>query len=160
MSAYMTSVLACAAVTALCAIMSPEDGTTGKYIKYISGIVSLSVIVSPLLSALRSPPALPDIPDAETYAGYETYDIFAELLKKAEGDVAETIKHDAARTFGLKEDDISVTVSLSGEDMSDVRISYIAVSLTGDAVWTDAAELERYIKENYDKEAEVGVFYE
>ncbi len=48
MSTYMAAVLVCAAVTALTELLSPDNESIRKYIKYISGLTALSVIVAPI----------------------------------------------------------------------------------------------------------------
>ncbi len=156
----MKAVIVCAAVTALCAIMMPEDKTTGKYIKYISGLVSLSIIVSPLMSALRSPSIDLELPEAGSFDTGGSYDMNAAVLKKAERTLSETVREDVSSRFGIEKGDISVAVTLTSEDMSDVRIKAVTVTLSHYGAWADAQKIERYIKESYDKEAEVRIIYE
>lgn len=161
MSAYMSAVLACAAVTALANILVPDDGATSKYIKYISGLVTLSVIVMPILSALRYPVSFPELPGgaidgAETH-GYDYREI---VIAETERTLSETVKNDLMRHLSIAEKDIAVNVTLDRENYGDIRIKFVTVTLTGYGAWTDTEEITLYIKENYDKKAEVEIRYE
>lgn len=161
MSAYMTGVLVCAAVTALAGIMIPNDGETGKYIKYISGLVSLSVIATPVLSVLRSPVSFHDFPDAATgEADGFLYDMDDAIISETERTLAKTIRNGLVTSFGVDGDEVTVTVELSRDDKMDIRILSVTVILTGYSAWTDTRAIERYITEYYDKDAEVEIRYE
>ena len=160
MSGYMTAVLTCAAVTALARILAPTDETTAKYIKYISGLVSLSVIAMPVLSALRSPVTFPEIAGEITAADGYDYDINEAIITEAERSVAVTIKAELRERFRIMKDDIAVSVKLDREDPENLRLCSVTVTLTGYGAWTDTEEIEKYIKENYDKNAEVEIRYE
>lgn len=161
MSAYMSAVLACAAVTALANILTPTDGATSKYIKYISGLVSLSVIITPLLSALRSPVPFPEISGdvSGDLSSYE-YDIDSVIIADAEHTLSETIKDDLSGAFRIRDEDISVTVELDREDQGDIRIKSVTVTLTGYGSWADTESITEYIKDNFEKEAKVEIRYE
>ena len=161
MSAYMSAVLACAAVTALANILTPADGATSKYIKYISGLVSLSVIMTPLLTALRSPVPFPEISGdvSGDMSSYE-YDIDAVIIAEAERTLSETIKNDLSKTFRIRSEDIAVTVGLDRADHGDIRIESVTITLTGYGSWADTASIAEHIKDNFEKDAKVEIRYE
>lgn len=161
MSAYMISVLTCAAVTALVRIMLPNDESTGKYVKYISGLVSLSVIAAPVFDFFRTPTEFPDITfgvdSAETAYGFD----FSEKVKsEAERTVAEEIKAGIRCKFGVGADEIDVSVKIDAEIIADMKIEKITVTLTGYGAWSDPDAIRGFISETYDKNAEVEIRYE
>lgn len=160
MSAYMAAVLVCAAVTALTELLSPDNESIRKYIKYISGLTALSVIVAPLFSAIQSPTVLPDfIPDTYAATDYE-YSMDEAIISEAERSLAVSVKTSLIGEFGMNGEDIDVLVSLSREDSADVRLISVAVTLRHSAAWTDTAAAERFIKQNYGKDTEVKIIYE
>lgn len=160
MSAYLSAVLACAAVTALTRILAPTDEKTAKYIKYISGLVSLSIIVAPVISALRSPVSFPEISGQITISDEYEYDMNEAIITEAERSVSATIAAGVKERFRIAEDDISVSATLDRDDPENLQITLVTVTLTGYGAWTDTEEIAKYIKENYDKNTEVEIRYE
>ena len=157
MSAYMTAVIVCASVTALVGIIMPGDGATARYIKYISGLVMLCVIASPLFELLgEGTLRLPDIDAFETYT-YE-FDIRESIIERTESSLSVTLADDIADAFMIDRGDIDASVMLDAGSYDDVKIASVTVTLRGRAVWTDAFALTEYIKNTYNCEA--GIRYE
>ena len=154
MSAYMSAVIAVAAVTALVGMISPGDGAVKRYIKYISGLVMLSVIATPLIDALTSPIELPEFSQSGGIETYE-YNIREEIIKRAEQSLSDTVKDDLIRVFRINNDDIAVIVSLDSTDFDNIKIDSVTVTLRSYGAWTDTESIENYISENYDCEAQI-----
>ncbi len=163
MSAYLTAVLACAAVTALANLLAPESDKLGKYIKYISGLTALCVIASPLLSLKDQSFSLPEPNTAETGAtetGGYGYDMEEAVLKEAERMLGEEIKSCFLTELGIKAEDADVKVELDGGDPANVKVRSVTVTLRRSAVWQDGNEIERIVKRTLGKETEVKTVYE
>ena len=160
MSAYMSAVLVCAAVTALCAIMAPDNDSISRYIKYISGLVSLAVLLTPLVGVIQSPVPLPQFNfGTETVGEYDT-SIDEAIISEAERSVSKSMRSTLSDYFNINEDDITVDAVLSRDDPADVRLLTATVTLRHRASWTDAGAVESYIKQNYGKDTEVKFIYE
>ncbi len=160
MSAYMRAVLVCAAVTSIASILTPEDRPTSKYIKYISGLISLSVIISPLTSFLKSPITMPEHDMGEISGGEYEYDFNGTVLSNAEKIVAETIKRDMSADFRFTEENTDVKVELTKIASGDIRIKRVIIILTGYGSWYSKDQIREYINEKYDVDAEVEIRYE
>lgn len=156
MSAYMTAVIVCASVTALAGIIMPGDGASSKYIKYISGLVTLCVMATPLFELFdRGKIEFPELSvEAEQYE----FDIRESIIKRAEASLSTTVSDDIAAAFNIARGSVDACVTLDSSDFDDVKIASVTVTLRGGAVWTDAESLTEYIRSSYD--CEVNISYE
>ncbi len=156
MSAYMTAVIVCASVTALAGIVMPSDGASSKYIKYISGLVTLCVMATPLFELFdRGKIELPEL-SVETEQ-YE-FDIRENIIKRVEASISASVADDISAVFNLERSSVDASATLDSSDFDDVKIASVTVTLRGGAVWTDAESLTEYIIGTYD--CEVNISYE
>ena len=156
MSAYMTAVIVCASVTAIAGIVMPSDGASSKYIKYISGLVTLCVMAAPLFELFDGDKIELPVFSIETEQ-YE-FDIRESIIERAEASLSVTVADDIAAVFNLEGSSVDAFVTLDSSDFDDVKIASVTVTLRGGAVWTDAESLTEYISSYYD--CEVNISYE
>ena len=156
MSGYMTAVIVCASVTALAGIVMPSDGASSKYIKYISGLVTLCVMATPLFELFdRGKIELPEL-SVETEQ-YE-FDIRENIIKRVEASISASVADDISAVFNLERSSVDASATLDSSDFDDVKIASVTVTLRGGAVWIDAESLAEYISSSYD--CEVNISYE
>ena len=156
MSAYMTAVIVCASVTALAGIIMPSDSTSSKYIKYISGLVTLCVMATPLFELFDGGKI--ELPDFSIETNQYEFDIRESIIERAESSLSASVVDDIAAAFNIARGSIDASVALDSSDFDDVKIASVTVTLRGGAVWTDAESLTEYIVESYD--CEVNISYE
>lgn len=162
MNAYMAAVLACAAATALTSLLAPDNERLRGYIKYISGLVSLSVAAAPLLSLLGSSPTLPEFEFSETGTAdteFE-YKMNEAIIAETERILSEELKDAVIAEYDIADGEIAVDVALSREDIGSIDILSVTVELSHTAVWKDAAGIERLIKQRCGENTEVNIVYE
>lgn len=152
MSAYMGGVLACAAAAAIIGMICPSGADTGKYIKYIMGLVTLCVIASPLVDLIASVRDLPDIEIAVSEPASE-YDAFGAVLDEAARTLSDAAASAISERFGIDSADISVSAHFTGGDIYSARLEAVTVTLRADGVWANVDAIADYIRENYDCEA-------
>lgn len=157
----MRAVLICAAVTAIIRMISPDDAGTGKYIKYISGLVMLSIIIMPIFTSLGNAGGIPELPEITSPAPDVTDLGYGDALtSELERSVASEIKSGLRRRFGFESGEVDVAVKLNGEDRLDIKLEKITVTLKGYAAFFSTDEITRFIQSEYDKKAEVEIRYE
>lgn len=156
MSAYMTAVIVCASVTAIAGIVMPSDGASSKYIKYISGLVTLCVMAAPLFEIFDGGKI--ELPDFSIETEQYEFDIRESIIERAETSLSASVADDIAAAFNIERENIDASVTLDSSDFDDVKIASVTVTLRGGAVWTDAESLTEYISDTYD--CEVNISYE
>ena len=144
MKSYLLSILAVSLSESLILHLLPEKTSLKKGVKFLSVLLLLSLLLSPLFS-LKSGLAeffsfdwLPDETALEN--GYEeTRD---DSLASYSKDYLETlVKERLVSAFGLRESDLRVYVTMENEEPKKVLLL-----LSGKAIWQDSAKLETFVE--------------
>ena len=131
--------------------IAPEKGEIKKYIKFTISLLCIICIVSPLASLLNN------LSSAKTNLKNYINDLFIrekielsnELIINAGVDKIEKgIKETIIQEYGFKENEILVELVVNQKDINAIKIEKINVFLTGEASWSDANKLEKYLSEH------------
>ena len=158
MREYIISVITVSLTAAVITSLSPDEKRSGKYIKYLSGLVVLAVTIMPLLSASFDF-KLPELPEEYTYNEDEAAKNYRDkIINQTIEIVKNDIKTVLYTDFHVHGDYVSVEITADRENYSDLRFNKIIITLYSYGSWADAASIEEYFKEKY--LCEVNVVYE
>ncbi|MCD7775977.1 MAG: stage III sporulation protein AF [Firmicutes bacterium] len=151
MSAYIITVIAAAVIISVTEIVFP-DGKTSKYIKYVSGLIVLTVISSPLISHIGGEGDRSITISLPEYETFEDIDAYEALAKATESEIRETIESEL--------EDVSANVTAGAfYDGEDYIISVEKIIITAKSgSLLDAQNVIQEYSEKYS--CEVTVTYE
>lgn len=146
---YFGEIITAAVLCGVISALSPEDrGGVGRFLKYLTSLVLLLALLSPL-AGLRT--AAGEVTDAvRSFFGLSGYRVDdtggADAALKIKADaLTEYIRDSVCERFGLKPEEVSVSVTLDAQELSAVSVEYVEVQLfSGKA---EAGEVEAYLKE-------------
>lgn len=146
MKTYLLSLIATAAVAALVGFLAPE-GNLGKYVKLVSSLLLLTVILSPLPSALES---LRDLPSlfrrSDTQAQSEEESLQEVLDTTSKTYFAAELTERLEERFAITPGEISVVIRWEDRDGESIPAE-VTLLLSGRAKWKDPKEVESYVSD-------------
>ncbi|MBE6660959.1 MAG: hypothetical protein E7605_06105 [Ruminococcaceae bacterium] len=157
MKEYIIGLFALALCCAVVELLSPEGegGGIARHIKLMTGLCLLCVLVTPVVSLLRSGIDLPGRLEAalsdwlaiRDQADKDFSDRWQEEYEQMDAAFAsQTIAVMLRDEFSIAEGDVCVEVMPNADQ---TRISHVRVGLSGRAIWQNTHEIERFIIETF-----------
>ncbi len=146
MKTYLLSLIATAAVAALVGFLSPE-GNLGKYVKLVSMLLLLTVILAPLptaIGSLRDLPALFRTGGEETGSEQESLQNVLDTTSKTY--FAAELTERLEERFGVAPGEISPVIRWE-ERQGESIPAEVTLLLSGRAKWKDSAKMETYVRD-------------
>ena len=146
MKTYLLSLIATAAVAALAGFLAPK-GDLGKYVKLVSTLLLLTVILAPLPSAIGSLRDLPELfrrSDAQTES--EEGSLQKVLDTASETYFAAELTERLEERFSIAPGDLSVVIRWERQE-GESTPAEVTLLFSGRAVWKDPKEAESYVSD-------------
>ena len=144
MKTYLLSLIASAAVAALVGFLSPE-GNLGKYVKLVSTLLLLTVILAPLPTAIGS---LRDLPalfrKTKTEAQTEEESLQNVLDATSKTYFAAELTERLEEKFSITPGELSVVIRWEDRDEESIPAE-VTLLFSGRAKWKDPKEAESYV---------------
>ena len=155
MKAYLLTVIWAAVAGTLAELMGDDEGGGGKILRLFTGLMILSVVVSPLRGLLAGgadawidrlrgvyDDARADAAEAEIYARHT----LAFIREMGESEGAAAVANLVAENFFLSEDSCRAEVELV-EHEGEFSLSAVRIILSGRGALTDPYAVEAYLKD-------------
>ena len=145
MKEYLLSLLAASLCAALVGILAPSNFQ--KYVRFISSLFLICVLVAPLprvLSSINAPDGLPDLIGSSS-ASSDYKDRMEEALEQASGTYfAEMLTQLIEERFSISEGTVRCSVKWrdGGDRLTPERVTVI---LSGSAIWKNPSEIESFV---------------
>jgi hypothetical protein len=152
MSNYINSVITVSLVASIACAIAPEGKGIGRYIKFVTALMTLLVIIAPL-SLLIGNKASHNAPGdgsdtlftpSET-TNEDTTDYREAIVAAAVDKMKETVISVLATRYDVRIGDVSVELEYDASDYSNIIVTHIYVTLTGYSSWIDAEDAADYI---------------
>jgi hypothetical protein len=137
--------------------MSPE-GAQKKYIHFVISLCVLTSLVGPMLSVVSSLPEF--LEDVELGLEENQFDMDALLddavVSASKENIENAISSMISQKFGISTENITVSIFLDAEDLSNIQILSVNVRVE-DATYVKRAEIEKYLLDMLMDHCEVNV---
>lgn len=146
MRPYLLSLVATAAVAALAGFLSPK-GNLGKYVKLVSTLLLLTVILLPLPAAMESLQDLPKLfhkDKAQTDAEEESLQQVLDTASKTY--FAAQLTQRLEEKFEIVPGDLSIVIRWQDDEERSVPAE-VTLLFSGKAKWKDPSEIESYVSD-------------
>lgn len=147
MKEYLLILLGVSLLSGIVSILAP-DGKLKRYIRLLTGLVVLCVLIRPALSLLKSAgDGIFDTGEAGREESVSAYDdIYNNNLKEAgEREVAKRLKDKIIKEFDVGEESIDVKAEFVSEN-DRYRVSTVWLTIRKGAVSTDPRKLVEYVE--------------
>ena len=151
MSEYIYSILVISVISGILkAIISSFNPGIKKQINYLVGLICALAILSPLASLVA------DITSTQEKINSFFDTVIAEekinssnqiIINSGVEKISEGIKASLVTKFKFDESEIFVKVKIDDKDINSLKISYIDVTLTGKASWSDTEKVKEYLED-------------
>ena len=135
------------------------DGAQKKYIQFVISLCVLTSLVGPMLSVVSSLPEI--LEDVELDLEENQIDMDALLddtvVSASKKNIENAILSMVSQKFGISEGNITVSIFLNTEDLSDIQILSVDVRVE-DATYVKRAEIEKYLSDMLMDHCKVNVF--
>lgn len=143
MNTYFSSVLGTAVLSAVINLVIPNEKKTGKYIRFILGMITILTLIRPFFD-LGGLPEFPDIDTSEVTA--DPRELIVENTEKL---IEEDITNELFSRFRISKDYCAVTVNLNSDDYENITPEKILITLKSYGAWGDKSAIENYFSEKY-----------
>jgi len=148
MSGYLRSIIILAVISGIIkAFFTDASTNTKKYINFLTGLVMVAIIISPLKD-LRV-----KINNAREYISDFSNGIFASdvidksnyiIIKSSKEKICEGIKEAVISKYGFDKRDIYVDIIVDTTEISAIKITRVNIILTNRASWSNVDEVKKY----------------
>ena len=148
MSGYLRSIIILAVISGIIkAFFTDASTNTKKYINFLTGLVMVAIIISPLKD-LRV-----KINNAKEYISDFSNGIFASdaidksnyiIIKSSKEKICEGIKEAVISKYGFDKRDIYVDIMMDTTEISAIKITGVNIILTNRASWSNVDEVKKY----------------
>ena len=148
MSGYLRSIIILAVISGIIkAFFTDASTNTKKYINFLTGLVMVVIIISPLKD-LRV-----KINNAKEYISDFSNGIFASdaidksnyiIIKSSKEKICEGIKEAVISKYGFDKRDIYVDIIMDTTEISAIKITGVNIILTNRASWSNVDEVKKY----------------
>lgn len=143
MNKYFYSVIFISVILSAVSILLPSEKKSGKYVKFIVGAVTLLTLLSPVTGEKISLPEfeLPHLSDsvsAEENLIQSTKKLFEREIVK-----------ELFTRFRISEEYCSAYVSLNSDDIENVYVEVIRITLKSYGAWSDTSSIKDFFAEKY-----------
>ena len=146
MKTYLLSLIATAAVAALVGFLAPE-GNLGKYVKLVSSLLLLTVILAPLPSALESLRTLPErFRKSNAQAESEEGSLQKVLDTTSKTYFAAELTERLEERFAITPGEILLVIRWEDRDGKSIPAE-VTLLFSGRAKWKDPKEAESYVSD-------------
>lgn len=160
MNKYLISIIVISIAMGLCEIITPKYNGIDKYFKFISMLIILAVIISPIAKAIEEldndffehlKEEISNIDKNES-----DYDKILNdyLLKYSVDEAKQYIKDMLNETFGISNDECEIKI-YTNDQGNKMTVSKIQILLKGNAVFNNPYKIEEQISELYNASCEV-----
>ena len=151
MKEYLLLLLGVSLLSGIVSILAP-DGKLKRYIRLLTGLVVLCILIRPALSLLKS--VENGISGAEGSGREESASVYDDIynnnLKEAgEREVSERLKNKIIENFDIKEESIDVKTKFVLEN-DRYRVSTVWLTIRKGAISTDPRKLVEYVEKLLD----------
>jgi len=162
MNKYLISIIIVSIAIGLCNIISPKHKGIEKHIKLVGMLIILSVAISPIVKALDDADFnfLESIKE-KISAGTENQDDYNQILKEyltsfSLAEAKEYIKSDLIEEYDIPEGECEIIIEIDQSE-NETKIKRISVLLSGYSVFKNPYEIEQYLSQNYECDAQVAI---
>ncbi len=158
---YIGSILITSAASGLICAFMPDSSNISKYIKFITALVMVSIILMPVIEIVSDTDSLFDIMSEKIAEISKPNDniIIPEsgkwIVNESVNNIADSLKTMLSRKFDIAEENILIEVIVDDSDISEITVEKIKVTLAGTAVWKDSYEIENYIRDMLECDTEI-----
>lgn len=146
MKSYLLALVSTAVIAALAGFLAPQ-GNLGKYVKLVSTLLLLTVILAPLPSAIESLRDLPGLfhtDDKQKESEEESLQRIIDTTSKTY--FATELTNRLEERFSIAPGDISVAIRWQERDGESVPAE-VTLLLSGRAKWNDPSKAESYVSD-------------
>ncbi len=143
---YLSTALACAVFISLAALLAPVRESVRRACLSAFSVVFLFALIPKDTNF-----SLEDLLFAPADTEYEVGEEYREVWREG---IEEGLVYDLCASFSLEKEHIAIESRVSHTE-GEVRIDYLAVTLTGKNIYADATGMVRYIEKNYGCTSEI-----
>ena len=158
MNKYVNTIFISTFVSGIVLTLAPEKSKLKKYLKFITSLISILCIMSPLITFFTNFDNIKTNIQNQinNFIISEKIDASNSLiLSTSKEKISENIISVLSNKFDIDENEISIELITDESDLSSIKIEKINVLLSGKASWSDAKKIESYLKDQIGGEINV-----
>ena len=155
---YLNTILTVSLVGGIINALAPNGSGIKKYVGYIISLACILTIISPLSSVVSTTSSLKESVSSFVDKIFVSDDINNAndlIINSGKESVENGIKEAIITKYGFDNNDVIVELILNQEEIDQIKIKSVLVTLTGKASWSDAKPIKEYLNNLIGTEIEV-----